>query len=302
MKLPLAPLAAAVLGGVTLFGVAALPGDVLEQLVTNSGLPSVLAAAEPPLGLTARIALALGSGVFVAGFTWLTLFVLLGNQAVALRRPAKPDMDGPFDMPPPPTIRRADAHPDAPPRPPLLATRDLGMPFPQEEGVKISIKMSLDDAPMPLVPSPTLPAEPAPVMVPAPITLKGEPALPRDLDQPLAAFDPQAIPAVPMPASVTPPPLLRPKPVVEAPRERFEVFELTPPVRAAAPLPPRAEAKPVRQEAIARPETEASVHALLDRLERGVSQQFQSRAAAAAQRPAGLEDTLASLRKLAHRA
>jgi hypothetical protein len=118
MKLALAPLAAAVLGGVTLFGVAALPGDVLEQWVANSGLPSVLAAAEPPLGATARIFLALGSGAFVAGFTGLTLFVLLGNRAIALRPAAKADIDSPFDMPAPPTIRRADAQPDAPPRPP----------------------------------------------------------------------------------------------------------------------------------------------------------------------------------------
>jgi hypothetical protein len=287
MKLALAPLAAAVLGGVTLFGVAALPGDVLEQFVTNSGLPSVLAAAEPPLGATARIFLALGSGAFVAGFTGLTLFVLLGNRAIAMRPAAKADIDSPFDMPPPPTIRRADAHPDAPPRPPLLATRDLGMPFPQE-GAKISIKMPEAE---PLSFAPTPPAAPLPA----------EQAIPRDLDQPLAAFDPEAIPEVPIPAPVAPPPLLRPRPA-EAPRERFEVFELTPPPRAAAPLPPRAESRPVRDEAIARPETEASVHALLERLERGVFQQAQARGAARPGAERGLEDTLVTLRNLARRA
>jgi hypothetical protein len=99
-----------------------------------------------------------------------------------------------------------------------------------------------------------------------------------------------------MPPPVMLPPLRRaPPPPVYAPNERFEVFELTPPVRKPAP------AYAPREEAIARPETEASVHALLERLERGVVRRGLSAKAATTPKQAerGLEDALATLRNMA---
>lgn len=286
MNLPLAPLAAALLGGVAALCVVALPGGVVEGLVMDSGLPAVLPQAEPPLGTTARVLLALGAGGLVAAFAWLALFVVVGTRGIDIGTAADDTL--PFDDEdlPTPVIRRADAHPDAPPRPPLLATRDLGTPF-------LEVRA---------------PVEPGPRVTP---TVKAPPverALPDNFDQPLAAFDPEAIRDVPMEAPVAVAPLSpKPRPpVFDETKERFEVFELTPPTRPAPPPPaPAPEPAPVRQEAIARPETEASVHALLERLERGVI-----RSGLAARRPVptareterGLEEALVTLRNLARRA
>lgn len=102
----------------------AMPDPVFSGLVEASRLPDLVAAARPPLGDTARSAAiaAAALGTFTA--VW-ALMALLG------RRPARPEA-----IPEPaiqvPRQRRADAHPDAPPRPPLLA-RDLGEPLELDE-------------------------------------------------------------------------------------------------------------------------------------------------------------------------
>ena len=297
MKLPVAPLVAGMLGGVVALCVLAVPASALEALVMASGLPAIFAAAEPPLGFTARAILALGSGGLVAACAWFGLSALLGERFLRFGESDLTDADA-VAMP---VIRRADAHPDAPPRPPLLATRDLGRPF-------------LDP----------LPADPEPIVAKAPTVPVApvEQPLPKNLNQPLSAFDPAAVPEVPIPAPVTPSPLRRaPRPPVFDEGERFEVFELTPPVRLRPSLvveAPVAEAPAPasREEAITRPETEATVHALLERLERGVVRKASAPVAAPAgplpiapgprverrAKPRGLEDTLVTLRNLAQRA
>ena len=86
--------------------------------------------------------------------------------------------------------------------------------------------------------------------------------------------------------------------------ERFEVFELTPPVRPK-PEPAPAMRMPAPAEPIVRPETDASVHALLERLERGVVRKGLATGMERAHpRDAerGLEDALVTLRNLARRA
>lgn len=291
MNLPIAPLAAILLGAVAAFGVAAMPVNGLESLVMDSGLPSVLPAAEPPLGLTARAVAALATGGFAALFTWLAAFILVGTRGVTLGRAS--EVSGPFDEDlPMPVLRRADAHPDAPPRPPLLATRDLGKPF-----LDVRAEEAVEKAAQPekvVTPEPQ-PPEPRPA-IEEPI----ERALPRDLEQPLAAFDPAAILPVPMPPPIKLPPVRRaPQPPVFAPNERFETFELRPPVEKPAPAPrPAPPAEP-----IARPETEASVLALLDRLEKGVVRRSLARKTATPKQiERGLEDALATLRNMARQA
>ena len=72
--------------------------------------------------------------------------------------------------------------------------------------------------------------------------------------------------------------------VIEA-GERFEAFELRPPVAAPLDQPP-----------IAAPRTDATIHALLDRLERGVSNR-----AGPPSRPGVVDDALSELRRLATR-
>jgi len=304
MNLPLAPVVAGGLGGAVALCALLVPMPVIEGLVMASGLPAVLSAAEPPLGFTARAALALGSGGMTALAGWFGLATLLGERTLSLngRAPFAPDSVAA------PVIRRADAHPDAPPRPPLLATRDLGSPFFDSRPVAAP-------APEPVEPTPPV-AAPEPITdLPAPIVVRVEQPLPKDLDQPLSAFDPSAVPDVPMPAPEPVAPLARaPRPPVFDEGERFEVFELTPPARPLPSLVVEAPEPVSREEAITRPETEATVHALLERLERGVVRKasapaplpistpgpapFVERRA----RPRGLEDTLVTLRNLAQRA
>lgn len=321
-----------------------IPGGLLQEIVVRSGVAAFIPAAEPPLGITARISVGVFAGGAVALIAWFALSALL------MWRESR-EAEEPGERPP--VVRRADAHPDAPPRAPLLATRDLGMPFrakggkveedeveadarifasPRENAEQGGIEVGAADFPelhpepviamgTPAPPAETLPAVPLPEVKVATPPPAPQP-LPADLDQPLSAFDPGAIPDVPR---APPPPLTplhrAPQPLAEG--ERFETFELTPP-RPAPIVPPVA-----RPEGLAAPETDASVHALLDRLERGIARRTHQVVEAAppaqveaapqvqatpvaepevapepapAPVPPGLEGALAALRKMAVRA
>lgn len=104
--------------------------------------------------------------------------------------------------------------------------------------------------------------------------------LPADLDQPLAAFDPLAIPAMPLPPPVPPR------------RQRMAYAGERAPGTAVDAT-----------DRLVRPETDASVHALLERLERGVVRRGQAAQARSKARPErSLDDALATLRNLARQA
>ncbi|MDB5696644.1 MAG: hypothetical protein JWN21_2187 [Sphingomonas bacterium] len=143
-------------GGLFALGAIALPTAWLEDAVTGSAIAAVLTVAEPPLGATARAVLALVGGVAFAAVTWAALYLLMGPGGPLAAKKTSGSARRQT-----PTVRRADAHPDAPPRWPLSATE--------------------------------LPAPPPPVAV-APV----QQDLPADLDMPLAAFDPAAVLPVPM--------------------------------------------------------------------------------------------------------
>jgi hypothetical protein len=107
---------AAVSAGFVLF---AMPGALFTSLVETSRLPDLVAAAQPPLGETARLA-AVGTAALLA---FAAVWALMGalDRLTAPRTAAEPEPEAP-------RLRRADAHPDAPARRPLLA-RDLGEPL-----------------------------------------------------------------------------------------------------------------------------------------------------------------------------
>ena len=180
-------------GGGAIAGIAAaalfllLPRTMLEDWVWQSGLPGLIAVAEPPLGTTARAVLALGAAALAAAVTWSALFLLVGPDGMFAARPAVEEGV--------PVLRRADAHPDAPARRPLSAA-DLGAPMPPAQDG----------------------AEPAPT-APPPVVQ----AIPADLDMPLAAFHPGALPDVPR-EPVRPVASLRP--VALTPGERIATVEL----------------------------------------------------------------------------
>jgi hypothetical protein len=158
-------------GGVVSAGIALLPTDTLEHLVWTSGVAALVPAAQPPLGPTARALLAAGGGLVTAAVVWSALFLLFGPGGFLERKPRVKTAAVPSASRMP-NVRRADAHPDAPPRRPMTAA-DLGTPL-----------MEVGTPPV-------------------------EQPLPADLDQPLAAFDPAAL-AVPTHESARTAPALAP--------------------------------------------------------------------------------------------
>jgi|EndMetStandDraft_9_1072997.scaffolds.fasta_scaffold00563_13 hypothetical protein len=143
----LAIMALAAAGGGALV-VLTLPVGWVEMLVASSGLSETIPAAGPPLGMKARLLLAgfaalMSVGIVAAvrrngsdapyrrlrisgrrhpdaqgarkmGFAFAKLTALARGRNVPAAEEAAP------------TQRRADAHPDAPPRPPIFASRDFG--------------------------------------------------------------------------------------------------------------------------------------------------------------------------------
>lgn len=305
-----------IIGVVAAALVAAMPQAMLDVLMWRLGLPHVLSAATPPIGAFGRTLLALIlliPFVAVAAVALRRRGYLLGVQ----RKPALASPDAALRMP---TIRRADAHPDAAPRRPIRAEEDLGPPLP-----------------MMAAPAARAPRRPT-----------GDFTLPRDLDQPLAAFDPVAIPDVPRdPVRAVPP--LAPAPA-PAPSTIAAAEDLAPPTMPAVDISARCAAwlepvaldarpadpdlpimkdpgadqpagtadEPLPQTAApgeaAAPDEAQSLASLLDRLERGARNRKVPEPAsappapsvtpappAAPSQPETLTDTLSMLRQMARR-
>lgn len=135
-------LAKALLGamgaGLLLFS---LPVGLVETVVASSGLSEAIPAAAPPLGMTARLLLAgfgavMALGLIGAGKREKRVALLThdkqgrGNGAAgvskmgfALSKLSWLSRDRSKSAP---ALRRADAHPDAPARAPIFASRDFG--------------------------------------------------------------------------------------------------------------------------------------------------------------------------------
>ncbi|SEN18561.1 hypothetical protein SAMN05192583_2171 [Sphingomonas gellani] len=220
----------AIAGALTVATFVLMPTDMLESVVWNSGITALVPAAEPPLGLTARAVMALGGAVLAAAVTWAALYLLFGEGGY-LDRPAQ-RTDGAH------SVRRADAHPDAPPRRPLSAA-DLGTPL-MEVG-----------------------ATPEPPSTVVEFVLPVERTVPADLEERLAAFDPAAIPEQgPLPIhnaseeAVAGAARAMPAPPALGPGERLETFDLTPVIRFG-------------ETAASEPRVAPSLAELLARLEQG---------------------------------
>lgn len=280
--------ALAVLAGIGVAaGIATAPAATLDAVVGRSHLADVLPQAAAPIGVTGRSLIALAVGGIVAALGFLVMLV-----------PARPA----------PARRRADAHPDAPVCRPLRPSEELdgALPIEWEEEAAVEPPVAAETPP----PHPTrraIPAEPEtpvamgePASGPRPIAPEPPvpPAirdLPADLDQPLSAFDPDAIPDAPREPVRAVAPLTRMAevqvlpPVAPEAEARIVAFELAP-ERCAAHEEPRALA-PVDT-------GEESIGALLARLERVAREAARTRRERAATQPS-LDDTLARLRRLA---
>lgn len=117
-----------------------VPMPMLEFAVARSGISDIVPVAELPLGETARALFVVAGGLCVAALVAVALVLgrgnrmsfaflkwngLRGGKAVkAIEATGFEPVDAVEEILP--VQRRADAHPDAPPRPPLSASRELG--------------------------------------------------------------------------------------------------------------------------------------------------------------------------------
>jgi hypothetical protein len=99
--------------------VAMLPLGLLESLVEQTGLSSVLAAAAPPLGGTARAMLAGTAGLAMAVPTFVLLRALEGLPPIRVRVP-RPKRDADAAIFAQSAVQAQG---------PIMAARDLGVPF-----------------------------------------------------------------------------------------------------------------------------------------------------------------------------
>lgn len=119
-----------------LFGLGSLAAsaEALGALVVHLHLPAILSAASPPLGMTARLVLGIvlaGLGGTIGLMIGLVLYIRAGG--VLPQRPIRaevaPQADPVVVHDHAPRVRSRDAHPDAPPRRPLVVTEDV-LPYP----------------------------------------------------------------------------------------------------------------------------------------------------------------------------
>ena len=144
------------------FVLYAMPDGAFAEAVVLSGLPQVLPAAQPPLGLTARLSAA-GAGFLV---TFAAVWFLLRALAPKKPRPRRKAEPALIEIAPP-KLRKADAHPDAPARRPLFAGLDLGEPV--EEPDEASVEAVAEPEP-----EAELQSEPEPEPQPEPIAAEAE--------------------------------------------------------------------------------------------------------------------------------
>lgn len=109
-------------GGSAAFVLFAMPEDLLARLFAACGLASFSPKFQPPIGAGLRFGLAALAGLVALAFVWSLMKALDRAPARAAVGRAEPEADAP-------RLRKADAHPDAPARRPLLAGRDLGEPL-----------------------------------------------------------------------------------------------------------------------------------------------------------------------------
>ena len=258
------------------FAAFALPQDLLNRAVVATGLPSILSAAQPPLGLTARVALAVGSAALVFGIVFLALR-LLDRSGLGSAEAEEENRAGP-------RVRRRDGHPDAPAPRPISAARDLGEPAPPRAPPRAEVPLWLDEAvPTPSAFGATVEFEPVLESVPEPEPESDVLSEPEAEAEPWQAPEPIVFPEpAPLPEPEPEPvPTLQIQPEPEPAPEPEPVS-----VAAAAPVP-APEPAPAPAPLPAPPaEMPTSIAGLMERLEQGLARRRTIEAAPAPAAPA----------------
>lgn len=242
------------------------PVGLVEMVVASSGLSEAMPAAAPPLGLKARLMLAGFGALMAAGVVSATRrsvgrdepqrieegrqdrvqgaktmgFAFSKLTALARGRAAANEADTPV-------LRRADAHPDAPPRSPIFASRDFdGLEiFGRPEGSRRPLVANPEPRPESVLPAPPTPLPFAMPSAPAPLS---------EAELPQPAF---ARPSAVAPAFAEPP--------------RFAAPAVVPPPAPAVEAEPAPAPLPLRS-----PTQGLSVSELTERLERGLAQRSRA--------------------------
>lgn len=290
---------AALVGVGAALAVLSTPVGLVEMLVASSGMTEVLPSAAPPLGLKARLLVALFTAMMAAA-VMVTMrgdpstAQIIGNGAgrrkgaqgarkmgfalSKLTALARARMGSPVHRDAP-ILRRADAHPDAPSRPPIFASRDfVGLDiFARTEPGHRALVVKAEPKKDPIVPAMGLDMPSAPP--PLPDDLLMQPGFALSAGEPAeAALRPSIGFGMPEP-ELTPEAEPEPEPEPEmtlrdaddAPESAAAVVAATP---APAPvIPPSAPDAMARTPEIATPAPvqELSVAELTERLERGLA-------------------------------
>src|SRR4051812_35268582 len=123
------------------FLVYAMPDGLFSRIVVASRLPQFLAAAQPPLGMKARLAVVAIVVLVAYAFIW-SLMRALDSIGRKPRPVFVPEAETEA-----PRLRRADAHPDAPSRRPIFAGRELGEPEDGEEPLELETEAAYEPEP-----------------------------------------------------------------------------------------------------------------------------------------------------------
>ncbi len=127
-KLPFAPIVAIAFGAVAAILVMAAPDWRFEAAVVASGLSSILPAANPPLGDTARLLCAVVTGLGTAAVLW-ALLSLTSHITKAKLLARSPKARG---------VRLDTVVTPAQHRAPIFAGQELGAPFMSQEAMNVA--------------------------------------------------------------------------------------------------------------------------------------------------------------------
>jgi hypothetical protein len=128
-RIPFAPVVAVLFGVVAAILMAAVPVWLFEKGVVASGLPDLIAAAAPPLGLIARL-LAIAAAFVGTALLVRLLLVPVGRMIDGKARARTPWRDAGYDA----DAEQARANP-LPPRRPIFAPDELGAPLMSDEAI-----------------------------------------------------------------------------------------------------------------------------------------------------------------------
>ena len=182
-RIPFAPVVSVLFGLAAAILMAAVPQWLFERAVVASGLPQMIAAATPPLGLIARL-MAIAAAFLGVAMLFRLLLVPISQMIEGKARARTPWRDAGYDA----DAAQSRANP-LPPRRPIFAPDELGAPLMSDEAIAIPQSAAATDV-APFNNAPPLAAEEASELAEpiADTALMPVVAAPTDADNSIAAL------------------------------------------------------------------------------------------------------------------